>query len=412
VSKFGILRAGLWYEWADTNRHQFPTDPLNNWADQPLSNFNESFWTGSYQPFVEYDFHATKKLDITAGTKFAYYNIATKQYADDGKTIGGLGTNNPAAFITNGGSYFSTLPSLDANYRLQSNWSVYGQLSTGSIVPPSSVFDFNQSTVGVAVETLPKQQKSTTYQTGTVLKLKQITFDADYYHIRFQNSYSSVADPTNGGEPVYFLQPSSITQGIEVESNVYLGHGLSAYLNASKGSALYTGTLNLTCVSGATGCSATTPQIAEAAPSGLWVQQTPTDTEAEGVTYQQKSWDFGFLNKRVGAFTIDNGAYHNQATIHPFDVSNAFFNYTLRSGGHFDQTKLRLSFNNLFNQSSVTGDTITGTAATQTIPANGTTYTDAFNTTGQTPINGGDNISILPGRSIMLSVTFGLSPKR
>ena len=44
------LRAGMWYEWADTNRHQFPTDPLNNWADQPLSNFNEYFWTNTYQP--------------------------------------------------------------------------------------------------------------------------------------------------------------------------------------------------------------------------------------------------------------------------------------------------------------------------------------------------------------------------
>jgi hypothetical protein len=27
VSKFGIRRAGLWYEWAATNRHQFPSDP-------------------------------------------------------------------------------------------------------------------------------------------------------------------------------------------------------------------------------------------------------------------------------------------------------------------------------------------------------------------------------------------------
>ena len=43
VSKFGILRAGMWYEWANTNRHQYPSDPLNNWADQPLPNFAEKF---------------------------------------------------------------------------------------------------------------------------------------------------------------------------------------------------------------------------------------------------------------------------------------------------------------------------------------------------------------------------------
>ena len=410
ASRFGIFRAGLWYEWAATNRHQFPSDPLNNWADQALSNFNESYWTNSYQPYAEYQFRVTQSLNITAGTKFAYYNIATKQYADNGKTIGGLGTNNPATFITNGGSYSAWLPSLNANYRLKSSWSVYGQVATGSVVPPSKVFDYAQGPNGTPVKTLPKQQRNTTYQAGTVLKLKRVTFDADFYHIRFQNSYSSTLDPT--GEPVYFLQPSSITKGFEGESNIYVGHGLSAYLNASVGRATYTGNMNVSCSGGAPACTYSTPQISVVAPAGLWVANTPTDTETEGVTYQRKGWDLGMFNKRVGTLYQDNGAYHNQATINPFSVTNAFLNYTLRTGGHFDQTKFRLSFNNLFDQHSITGDTITGTALTQSIPANGTTYTDPFNTTGPTPITGGDNISVLPGRSIMLSVSFGLSPKR
>jgi iron complex outermembrane receptor protein len=412
VSKFGTFRGGLWYEWADTNRHQFPSDPLNNWADQPLGNFNESFWTNSYQPYAEYDYHVTKSLDVTAGVKFAYYTVATKQYADDGKTIGGLGTNNPASFITNGGNYFATLPSLEANYRLKSNWSVYGQVATGSIVPPSSVFDFNQGTSGQAIApaVLPKQQKSTTYQGGTVFKLKRVTFDADYYHIRFDNSYSDTLN--SEGEPVYYLQPPSITQGLEGESNLYFGHGFSAYLNATVGKAKYTGTLPISCVSGAKGCTSTTPQYIEAAPSSLWVQQTPSDTEAEGISYQKGEWDAGFFNKRVGTFYIDNGAYHNQATINPFDVTNTYINYTVRSGSRFDQTKIRLSVNNLFNLHTLTGDSIAGTAVTETIAANGTTYTDGFNTNGQTPISGADALGILPGRSIVLSVTFGLSPRR
>jgi iron complex outermembrane receptor protein len=408
----------MWYEWAATDRHQYPTDPLNNWADQQLPNFAEQFWTNSYQPFAEYEFHATQKLNITAGIKFSYYTITTKQYADDGKTIGPLvpsgATPNPAAFISNGGSYYAALPSIDANYRLKSNWSVYGQLATGSIVPPSNVFDFNQGTTGlpVPVETLPKQQRSTTYQTGTVLKLHNLTFDADYYHIRFQNSYSSVNDPTNGNEPVYFLQPSSITQGFEAESNVYFGHGLSAFVNGSVGKANYVGTLPVSCVSTAAGCTSSTPQIIAQAPSSLWVQQTPHDTEAVGATYQNKGWDLGFFNKRVGTYYIDNGAYHNQVTIDPYNTTNTFLNYTIRRGGRFDQTKIRLSFNNLFDSHSITGVSPTGSVQTQTIAANGTTYTDPFNTNGPTPITGGDNMSILPGRSVVLSITFGLSPKR
>jgi len=413
VSRFGILHTGLWYEWADTSRHQFPSDPLKNWADQPLGNFSEMFWTNSYQPFVEYQFNVTKKLKVTPGTKFAYYTIATKQFADDGKTIGSLQptglTGDPTKFITNAGSYTAWLPSVDANYRILSNWSAYGQLSTGSVVPPSKVFDFNQGVNGLPVKTAPKQQRSTTYQFGTVLKLKRATFDADFYHIRFQNSYSSTLDPT--GEPVYFLQPSSISKGFEAESNIYITHGLSAYVNATVGRATYVGTLYVSCNAGA-GCTSTTPQLSLMAPSGLWVQNTPSDTEAEGVTYQHKGWDAGFFNKRIGTFYQDNGAYHNQAAINPFSTTNMFLNYTVRSGSRFDQTKIRLSFNNLLNQHSITGDSITGTALTQPIAGNNTTYTDPFNTSGATPIAPGDNLSVLAARSIVLSVTFGLSPKR
>jgi iron complex outermembrane receptor protein len=414
VSRFGIFRGGMWYEWAATDRHQTPSDPLNNWADQPLPNFAEQFWTNSYQPFAEYQFNVTSKLKITPGTKFAYYTISTKQYADNGKTIGSLQpagvAADPTKFITNGGSYTAWLPSIDANYRLRNNWSAYGQLATGSVVPPSKVFDFNQGVNGVPVKTAPKQQRSTTYQFGSVLKLNRVTLDADFYHIRFQNSYSSTLD--SSGEPVYFLQPSSISKGFEAQSNIYLTHGLSAYLNATVGRATYVGTLPVSCTTGATGCTSATPVLSMAAPSGLWVQNTPSDTEAEGITYQRHGWDAGLFNKRVGTMYEDNGQYHNQAAIDPFSVTNMFLNYTIRNGSHFDQTKFRLSLNNLLNQHSITSDAITGTALTQNVAANGTAYVDPFRTNGATPIAAGDNIGVLSARSIVLSVTFGFGPKR
>jgi iron complex outermembrane receptor protein len=411
VSKYGIFHAGFWYEWANTNRHQYPSDPLTHWTDQALPNFAEKFVTDSYQPFVEYQWNALPKLSVTPGVKFAYYTIGTQQFADDGKTIGGLGTNNPSSFIANGGSYFATLPSLSLNYRLQSGWSAFAQVAQGSIVPPSSVFDFQQGTTGAAIPpaVLPKQQKNTTYEAGTVLKLKRVTFDADYFHIHFDNSYSSTLNPA--GEPVYFVQPSSITQGLEGESNLYLGQGLSIYLNASYDHAIYQGALAATCTGSTAACAAAAP-LNVTTPSGMNVQQTPSDIENEGITYQKKAWNAAFFNQRVGTMYIDNGAYHNQYTVNPFSQANAFVNYTLMNGGRFNQTKIQLAFNNIFNQSNVTGITLAGTPNLVTLNANGTTYTDPFNTVGQTPINGQDNVSILAGRSIMLSVTLGLSPKR
>jgi iron complex outermembrane recepter protein len=406
-SKYGVFRTGIWYDWSLTHRHQFPSDPLNNWADQPLSNFNEHFVTNSYQPFAEYQYHATKKLDIDGGVKFAYYTVSTQQFADDGKTIGGLGTNNPNTFVTDGGSYFATLPSATANYRILNNWSAYAQFAQGSIVPPSSVFDFVHTTdANLAPLTPPKQQRNTTYQGGSAVKLKRATLDVDYYYIRFQAGYSSVTGAD--GEPVFFLQPSSTTEGVEGQSNLSFGHGFGAYLNATYGKAYYRGEAAATpAITGA-------PTLEVAVPNGQNVQMTPSDTETEALTYQHKAFDFGLFNKRVGTFFIDNGSYHNQATINPFSLTNLFFNYTIRSGGRFDQTKLRLSFNNLFNEHTIDGDTIAGTAPTTNLSqtVNGTTYTyvSPFISGAQTPINGADNLTVLPGRSIMVSVIFGFGP--
>jgi len=423
VSKFGILRAGVWYEWAHTNRHQYPSDPSVGWVDQTLPNFSEQFWTNSYQPYVEYEFHPFPKFTITPGVKFAYYTVTTKQLADDGKTIGCLcatgTTANPASFISNGGNYYSTLPSIDANYRIRSNWSAYAQVSTGSIVPPSSTFDYNQGSSGQAIppEVLPKQQHNTTWQGGTVLKLKRVTLDLDAFHIRFQSGYSSVTDPTTG-EPVNYAQPSSISKGFEGQSNIYLTHGLSLYLNGTVEQAQYTGFEVIYPTTVAAGTTSFANPYYFKTPSGYWVQQTPDNTTAEGLTYLKGGFDLGFFNKRVGQFFLDDGAYHNATTINPFSITNTYVNYTVRSGSRFDQTKIRLSVNNLLNLHSVTGisqaNSVTGANfVANSIAGNSETYTDPFNsTTGQAAISGADNVSIFAGRSIVLSVTFGISPKR
>jgi iron complex outermembrane receptor protein len=412
VSKFGIFRAGMWYAWSNTNRHQSPSDPLQNWLDAPLPNFKETFVQDSYQPFAEYEYHVTSKLSITPGVKFSHYTIGTKQYADNGGKIGGLGTNNPASFIANGGSYFATLPSVAGNYRIHSNWSAYGQYATGSITPPSSTFDFAQSPTGTPVATLPNQQKVTTYQTGTVLKLKNVTLDLSYFHIHFDSGYSSFT-PLDTGEPVYYPTPPSLTQGVEAESNISLTHGLSLYLNASYDNAKYTGTAVTYCNPSATGCTSTTPTLNIPTPSGLWVASTPSDIFTEGFTYQHSGWDAGIFNKTVGTQRLDNGAFHNEATISPFTLTNLFLNYTIRGDSHFNNTKLRLSLNNLFNEHDITGDSIATKITANTIAANSTSYLDPFNSNlTVTPVNGADAISILPGRSIMFSVIFGFSPKR
>jgi iron complex outermembrane receptor protein len=407
TSRFGVFRGGVWYEWARTSRHQYPSDPLTNWTDQPLANFDETFWTNSYQPFAEYEFHVTPKLNITPGTKFAAYTFDIVHRADNGKTVGNLcplgQTTGCPTTATDTGTFTKWLPSIDANFRIHPNWSVYGQVATGSIVPPSNVYDFNH-TPSAAVPTPglltpPKQQGSTTYQTGTVLKLQRATLDADYYHIRFQNTYSGVVDPTTS-ETVYYLQPSSISQGFEAESNIVAFHGFGIYLNGTVGTAYYSGSLNAG--------TATSP-YPEQAPSGLWVAYSPSDTEAQGITYTSKGLDLGFFNKRIGSQRMDNGAYHNQAVVDPFSTQNAYIDYTVQSHTIFNQTKIQLVSNNLLNLHNMQSVGLTGTPLTENIP--GTTLTDLFRTTGPSPLAGADTPSFMAGRSFSVTVTFGLSPR-
>src|SRR5262249_27761056 len=153
------------------------------------------------------------------------------------------------------------------------------------------------------VLTVPKPVTTKTTQSGSVWKSRRATFDVDVYHVRFDNDYSSTTDPATG-EPVYFLTGTSTTKGVEAESNLLLWNGLSAYVNATAGSAKYQA-------------------------SGLWVAGSPRDTEAIGLTYQTSRWNVAIFNKRVGRTWNDNGSLNQAVPNDPFNLANLYVNYTL-----------------------------------------------------------------------------------
>jgi iron complex outermembrane receptor protein len=388
ISKYGIFRTGLWYEWATTNRFQIPSDPLTH-VDTLLPNFHEGFYTNTYQPFAEYEYHATSKLTFTAGFKYAYFNQNLTQYQDNGKIVGCLGGTlvggktgycmGGAASVNHSAGYNAYLPSFDANYHLKSNWSVYGQYGTGTIVPPSGVFDVT----GANVLTLPPPTGVKTVQGGTVLKLKQVTLNADVYYTRYQNAFSSVTDPNNQTGYDWISSGDATTKGFEGEANVYLVRGLSFYVNGTAGRSNYI-SQTLPNASGV--------QVANVN-YGKWVQDTPANTEAFGLTYQQKHFDIGIFDKRIGPMWNDNTPYNQVIPVAPFSVTNFYFNYVLGNGSHFDQTKIKLSINNIFNNQNIVGVAPAAAASTFTpLPT--------------------DILTLLPPRSITLTLVLGISPKR
>jgi iron complex outermembrane receptor protein len=396
-SKWGVFRTGLWYDWAYTDRYQVPTNILTG-VDTPLGNFHEHFTTQSTQPFAEFEWRPLAKLVITAGIKAANYSMALNQYHDNGKTVGCLGgtaasdpaTGAPicvggAAFTTHSIDYNNWLPTLTARYRVLKNWSVYGQFAEGSIIPPSNVFDVPNGTV----LTPPKPTVAKTYQAGSVLKFNRWTLDADAYYVHFQNGYDSYIDPASN-EPVFVATGPTNTKGVEAESNIVIGHGLSLYVNGSLGSAKYQTGANF-------------PN------GGQWVANTPGNIESVSLLWQHNNWDVGLVNKRVGQSYNDNGTLNyvingikvpypvDQAiTISPFDLTNVFVNYTVKNASWLRGSKIGFAVNNLADNHNLVGIT-PFTAATATVPF---------------APNAGDQLNLLPGRSLMITLTAGYAPKR
>ena len=399
-TKWGIFRTGMWYDWAYTDRYQVPSNIIT-WQNTPLGNFHEHFLTQSIQPFAEYEWHPMQKLVIIAGIKDAQYQMYLTQYADNGKTIGCPGvsgfknTTDPVtgapiciggvAFTTHGITYNNWLPNLSARYYIKNNWSVYAQFAEGSIIPPSNVFDVPDAVVLVP----PKPTVAKTYQTGSVMKFRRWTLDTDYYYIHFQNGYQSYTDPVSL-EPAFTATGPSNTQGFEAEGNVLIGWGLSAYVNFSAGTAKYQTGANY-------------PN------GGMWVANAPSNVEGLSLMWRHKNWDVGFTDKRVGQMYNDNGSLTytingikvpypvDQAIkIEPFNLANFFANYTIKNASWLRGSKIGLAVNNLADNHAIVGVT-PFVAATATVP-----YVQ----------NPGDLLNLLPGRSVMATLTVGWAPRR
>jgi iron complex outermembrane receptor protein len=86
----------------------------------------------------------------------------------------------------------------------------------------------------------------------------------------------------------------------------------------------------------------------------------------------------------------DNGSVNQAVRIDPFEISNLYLNYTIRGESRFSETKLRLTFNNLFDKHNIVAVTPASTKTNAPAP--------------------GDLLTKLAARSVTMSVTFGLSP--
>jgi iron complex outermembrane receptor protein len=368
----GTFRTGLWTEIADSNRYQTPQNPLTL-ADGPTPNFNETYQTYTIQPYVEYEYKVTDDLKVTGGVKYASYK-QDYTHLQDLKKVGYLGgTLNKTTNAIVGGlpsidntvSYSDILPSLDAHYLIRPNWSAYAQIAAGDLIPPTSVFDVPNAQVA----TPPKAQKSTTVQVGTVWKSDGFTFDVDAYHVKLDNSYSSITDSV--GNLIYTATGTEITQGIEAETTIPVAYGWSVYLNGTLGTTKYSG----------------------GSLDGHWVAGAPADTETLGLFYTNANWNSALIAKRVGKLYNDGATSGSDSyVINPVVLTNMFINYVIKNPVKYTkQAKVQLAINNLFDKHSITA--IGGTGA------------DANPSGSYAGLAGADTVATLPARSVALTLT-------
>lgn len=384
-SAMGTFRGGLWTEYANSNRHQIPSDELTGWTDAPSPNFSETYGTTTVQPYAEFEFKVNEDFKITPGLKYAYYHQDYNHLQSLKKTGPLGGTISKTGDSISGGlpstnqyvSYNDWLPSIDAHYFIQKNWAAYVQYAEGDLIPPTSVFDApitvtnGVATQSVAVE--PKVQKSHTIQFGTDYKGNDFAFDANVYHVKLDNSYTCNTDPSDPTTQICIASGNEITQGLEVEGTYVVGGGFSIYANGTVGTTKYQG----------------------GKLDGTWVAGAPGNTETLGLLYKDGGWNAALYTKRIGKVYNDglnpgDGAY----VIDPVTLTNLFVNYSFKVPGNFaKQGKVQLGINNLFDSNAITG--ISGNKSSN----------PALNTGANAYNPAADLISELPGRSINLTLT-------
>jgi iron complex outermembrane recepter protein len=305
----GQARAGIWYEAQATHRYKYYFDANQCAADNanvyrqdspsqaatvcgakkgsdliPGLGYSKddeySAWT-QYEPFAEIDIRPTEDLLITPGVKYIHWNHSVNAPVEQGNTCGvdmacapynALGQDFVAAFTTT-----DTLPFLQVNYRLDTNWSVYGEYAKGIYVPDISAFE-----AGTQTTAFPKAETTTNYQVGTVYYADHFTFDADLYYIGIANNYVSLAcAPPDQNDTCFVNNGRATYEGVEGEGTYAFDNllgmdvtGLSMFANGAL--------------------------MRSVAQTNKWEPNAPFWTAALGVLFQSSNWRFSIIDKYTG----------------------------------------------------------------------------------------------------------------
>lgn len=324
----GAARAGFWYEYSDTDRHQYDLDLTLNVPDPretkptpvqfPSVLFDQQSTIRNFQPFAEFEWNVTDSLVVTPGVKLVRITRAVDA------------TVNQTTRLPQQSSvdYKATLPFLTFNQRLSQGLAVYGQYAKGFQIP-----DLKSFYIADPTRNSNEPQLSTNYQAGIVGKTDQLTWDADLYKIDFKNKYVSNGQ---GGTAAAYVNIGGVTyKGAEAQLTWAIGNGIALYANGSR-------------------------NRATASDTGKTISGSPDSTAALGALYNAGPWSASLIYKRTGEvrqvdYDPAKPAAYDQYLTPAYantDLSIAYRFYNVAAG--IKTLKLQFNVFNLFDKQEFT----------------------------------------------------------
>ena len=335
----GLLRAGVWLDRSDTDRHQYDIDlTLGNARDAretkpapvqyPSVLFDQQSKISSVQPFAEFEWEVTPSTTVTPGIKSVMITRSVDALVNQTTRL----PQNASV------DYRSTLPFLTVNQQLGSGLSVYGQYAKGFQIPDLKSFYIADPTKNSA-----DPQLSTNYQLGVVGKNRDFTWDVDFYRIEFKNKY--VSNGLGGTAAAYVNIGGATYQGAEAQATYMVADGLALYANGSV-------------------------NRATANDTGKQISNAPAMTAALGAIYNNGPWGGSLIFKRTGAvyqqeYDATKPANYDYYRTLAYDNLDFGASYTFTGLGPFVKAlKLQANIFNLLNQQHITsispGKTLVG----------------------------------------------------
>lgn len=329
--RYGILLFGLWAEHGWQNESRLGLDlttgmpyDLNRQNHSPVY-FDFDAHLNTLQPYAEYAWQIDRDLRARFGLR---YRDVRRDF--NASVVPNFLPGTPGQVSK---TVHSTLPSMDATYRLGDHSDAYLQFSKGSLVPSQAFF----YTAKPALGNQANPETSLATQLGWVRQSAHYGAGVHIYNIHFDNYVSTIAQT---GEQLFVNSGSVRYRGVETEGHLKLGAGVTAVANASLLYATFLQSRMTSCIQAA----------------GDTIPYSPSYTGVLGLVYDQAPWRASLLTKFIGTEYQGKNGSADGATyrVDAYWYTNATLTRDLVDWLEMRNLRLTFALNNLWNSHAVT----------------------------------------------------------